>query len=134
MPEHDTPEGPDLRLQVAVDTLLDVLGVPTEDTYREQMLVFCAAVRKNAEREKTYSGLWRQDTLAEIAEMAAHKAKRMARHEHNMRGPFVDDDQEAHEQQIYDAAKDDAIDLVNYAAFTRRRVNDYSQLNRGRVA
>jgi hypothetical protein len=125
---------PDLRLQSAVDALLEVLDVPREDRYREQAVVFCTALRKNADRERTYDGLWRQDSISEIADMAAHKAKRMRRHEHNMRGPFTPEDGAdgaVHEQQIYDAAMDDAIDLVNYAAFTVRLVDDSSQRNRG---
>ncbi len=132
-------------LHIAVDTLLDVLGVPTEDTYREQMIVFCAAVRKNAERERTYRGLWQQDSIAEIAEIASHKAKRMVRHQHNMAGPFAGDDpgkperstaevEEEHEQQIYTAAMDDAIDLVNYGAFTARLVDASSIANRQKPA
>jgi len=126
------------NIEIAIDTLLDVLGVPTDDTYREQMVVFCRAVRKNAEREAQYKGLWQQDTIGEIAGMAAHKAKRMGQHEANMRGPFVDDPEIAaegeHEQQIYDNAMDDAIDLVNYGAFTARLVDASSQANRKRPA
>jgi hypothetical protein len=128
------PADPDLRFQVAVDTLLEAIGVQLLDTYREQLTVFCKALQKNQEREGQYVGLWREDTIAQMAEHARHKAARMARHEHNMAGPFVDDAQEEHEQQIYDAAMDDAVDLVNYGAFTVRLVEAASRAQRGRPA
>jgi hypothetical protein len=72
--------------------------------------VLAKAVKLYQERDDTHDGLWKNDAPFELAGLMLHKAKRV---EHLCR-PGA----EKPEQAI-----DEALDLINYAAFTIRRLS-----------
>lgn len=95
---------------------------------REQVTAFVLALNKNYEREKTYKGLWKQDTIEELGQHLVHKGKRMSAHNEHMgaQGWFPGSSVEA----AHNDATDDAIDVINYGAFIARKVH-YSASDNG---
>lgn len=109
-------------VDMAVVAMCNAAGIPgselpgnTVKNLRHQVIAFVLALNKNYEREQTYKGLWKQDSLEELGQHLVHKGKRMAVHE-------IEIDAEPSEAEI-EAATDDAIDAINYAAFCARLVH-----------
>jgi len=76
----------------------------------EHNMVLRQALHKYQERDAIHKGLWAEDEPHELSGQALHKAKRL---DHHCRPG-----QENPVQAI-----DDALDLINYAAFTIRRLS-----------
>lgn len=75
-----------------------------------QVRVFTAALQVYSERDKVHNGLWKKDEPNELSGQALHKAKRL---DHHCRPG----------QENPHQAMEDALDLINYAAFTIRRLS-----------
>ena len=73
--------------------------------------VFAAAMKLYQERDDTHNALWKKDTPFELSGLALHKAKRV---DHHCRPGTENPEQ----------AIDEALDLINYAAFTIRRLSN----------
>lgn len=113
------------EVQQAINALLETAGVPLEDTFREQAVVFVKALQKNAGRERTYGGLWREYGLEDCANNAKSKSVRMVHHARQLEtmAPAPD------ALQQHDDAMDDAIDLINYGAFAARLIDEHAVKN-----
>jgi hypothetical protein len=111
------------------------ISVLEEPHYRHQVTAFIVALAKNHKAEQVYRGLWREvdDPFSDLQHHLEHKAARLKRHLHNMSGPFVMDDPElghsekGHEEQIFSAAMDDLLDIINYAGFLAQLVHEQAE-------
>lgn len=97
---------------MAIDDLnltkcLRELGLDDTEDNREQLLVMAEALGLYQEREAVRHGLWKKSGAKDCAHNLKHKGLRVA---------F------ASEQDAIEAAVDDALDAVNYAAFYVRNV------------
>lgn len=89
---------------------LTELGFDATDELAEQLYVFCRAIKIYEERTAELGcQLWRDAGAADAAHHIKHKATRLFVREH-------------HEDDLYDP--DDALDLINYAAFYVRLKED----------
>lgn len=107
----------------AFQAMCDAAQLPMEaqmdKNYEEQVIAFILALNKNYEREQTYKGLWRKDSIEEIGQHLVHKGKRMEMHSASMENP----PNAALTVGHLDEATDDALDAINYGAFIARKVH-----------
>jgi hypothetical protein len=87
----------------------------TDEDLDQQSVVFSAALKLYSERDAVHQGLWKNDDAAELAEQALHKAKRVKHH-------AADNPAQAIE---------DATDMINYAAFTIRKLINAAAYQKG---
>ena len=117
MAVNDSPTADELTRKYLVEMGV-VLGDPSDEDVA-QMYVLLRAMRTYSVKDQTHRGLWRYFGSLDSAHQARAKATRV----YNIAIQLLRDPEEV----INNAAKDpmdDAIDLINYAAFFIRNASE----------
>lgn len=94
--------------------VLQMMGIPPSDTDVDQMMVMLSAFDIFRQRNERYQDLWREGGYDDSANSLKHKVMRVVQETRTTEG----------EPQI-----DDALDIINYACFWIRNVNDGNRGN-----